>query len=138
MVIRAIDPSPLLTFTMTGAADRNSSGRNAWVTRTTPNTFVYRDNQGNIAGATVSGSKLQTSGNFQGTVSPQTTSFTAGAATDYPVDCTGGTVTVATTQIQYSQKVMLNFNGLSWPHVSVASLVPASPIPIPENLLPLT
>ena len=50
----------------------------------------------------------------------------------------GGTVTVATTQIQYSQKVMLNFNGLSWPHVSVASLVPASPIPIPENLLPLT
>jgi hypothetical protein len=50
----------------------------------------------------------------------------------------GGTVTVATTQIQYSQKVMLNFNGLSWPHVSVASLVPASPILIPDNLLPLT
>src|SRR5262249_24098564 len=50
----------------------------------------------------------------------------------------GGTVTVATTQIQYSQKVILNFNGLSWPHVSVASLVPAAPIPIPENLLPLT
>jgi hypothetical protein len=50
----------------------------------------------------------------------------------------GGTVTVATTQIQYSQKVILNFNGLGWPHVSVASLVPASPIPIPENLLPLT
>jgi hypothetical protein len=34
--------------------------------------------------------------------------------------------------------VLLNFNGLSWPHVSVASLVPADPIPIPENLLPLT
>lgn len=50
----------------------------------------------------------------------------------------GGTVAVATTQIQYSQKVMLNFNGLSWPHVSVASLVPADPIPIPANLLPLT
>jgi hypothetical protein len=50
----------------------------------------------------------------------------------------GGTVTVATTQIQYSQKVLLNFAGLSWPHVSVANLVPANPIPIPANLLPLT
>ena len=50
----------------------------------------------------------------------------------------GGTVKVATTQIQYSQKVLLDFNGLSWPHVSVASLVPAAPVPIPESLLPLT
>lgn len=50
----------------------------------------------------------------------------------------GGTVTVATVQIQYSQKVMLNFAGLTWPHVSVATLVPADPIPIPANLLPLT
>src|SRR5690606_13724182 len=32
------EPSPLLTFTTTGAAERCSSGRNAWVTRTTPNT----------------------------------------------------------------------------------------------------
>lgn len=50
----------------------------------------------------------------------------------------GGTVKVVTTQIQYTQKVMLNFFGLTWPHVSVATLVPASPIPIPGNLLPLT
>jgi hypothetical protein len=49
----------------------------------------------------------------------------------------GGIVTVATTQIQYSQKVILNFADLSWPHVSVASLVPADPVPIPANLLPL-
>ena len=42
----------------------------------------------------------------------------------------GGTVTVATTQIQYSQKVLLNFHGLSWPHASVANLVPADPIVI--------
>jgi hypothetical protein len=49
----------------------------------------------------------------------------------------GGIVKVPTTQIQYSQKVMLDFAGLSWPHVSVASLVPAAPVPIPENLLPL-
>jgi hypothetical protein len=26
-------------------------------------------------------------------------------------------------QLQYSQKVTLNFNGLSWPHVSVATLI---------------
>jgi hypothetical protein len=50
----------------------------------------------------------------------------------------GGVVKVATTQIQYSQKVVLDFNGLTWPHVSVASLVPSAPIPIPSNLLPLT
>ena len=51
----------------------------------------------------------------------------------------GGRVTVSsTTQIQYTQKVILNFNGLSWPHVSVATLVPADPMPIPANLLPLT
>ena len=50
----------------------------------------------------------------------------------------GGVVKIATTQIQYSQKVALDFNGLTWPHVSVASLVPSAPIPIPPNLLPLT
>ena len=35
------------------------------------------------------------------------------------------------TQIQYSQVVLLNFNGLSWPHVSVATLGPSSPITVP-------
>jgi hypothetical protein len=50
----------------------------------------------------------------------------------------GGRVTVLATQIQYTQKVLLNFNGLSWPHVSVASLVPADPIPIPADLLTLS
>jgi hypothetical protein len=40
-------------------------------------------------------------------------------------------ITVSTTQIQYSQMVLLNFNGLSWPHVSVATLVPSDPIPVP-------
>jgi hypothetical protein len=37
------------------------------------------------------------------------------------------------TQIQYSQTVMLNFNTLSWPHVSVATLVPADPILVPAS-----
>jgi hypothetical protein len=50
----------------------------------------------------------------------------------------GGTITVCTTQIQYSQKVLLHFNEINWPHVSVASLVPADPIPVPADLLPLT
>ena len=31
---------------------------------------------------------------------------------------------VTFTQIQYSQMVLLNFGGLSWPHISVATLVP--------------
>jgi hypothetical protein len=33
------------------------------------------------------------------------------------------------TQIQVSQKVILNFGPLSWPHVSVSTLVPKSPQP---------
>jgi hypothetical protein len=37
------------------------------------------------------------------------------------------------TQIQYSQTVMLNFNTLTWPHVSVATLVPAEPITVPAS-----
>lgn len=42
-------------------------------------------------------------------------------------------ITVTATQIQYSQQVVLNFAGLSWPHVSVATLVPADPIGIPAS-----
>ena len=34
------------------------------------------------------------------------------------------------TQIQYSQCVILEFGGLAYPHVSVATLVPADPIPV--------
>jgi hypothetical protein len=39
-------------------------------------------------------------------------------------------ITIRTKQIQYSQTVILNFNGLSWPHVSVATLIPASSVPV--------
>jgi hypothetical protein len=45
-------------------------------------------------------------------------------------------ITVNSTQIQYSQKVILNFNGILWPHVSVATLAPAFSIPIPPSLWP--
>ena len=37
---------------------------------------------------------------------------------------------VTYTQLQYTQTVFLNFNGLTWPHVSVATLVPNDPIPV--------
>ena len=53
---------------------------------------------------------------------------------DPPIQLTGPRIIkVTSTQIQYSQKVILNFNGLSWPHVSVATLVPATPLPIPDS-----
>jgi len=42
-------------------------------------------------------------------------------------------ITVQSTQIQYSQEVFLNFNGLTWPHVSVATLVPSEPLPVPPS-----
>jgi hypothetical protein len=53
----------------------------------------------------------------------------------YGQSCSAKTITMSATQIQYSQEVILNFAGLSWPHVSVATLVPAAPIPIPLNLV---
>ena len=44
-------------------------------------------------------------------------------------------ITVTFTQIQYSQVVMLKFNGLNWPHASVSTLVPKDPIPVPASAL---
>lgn len=43
------------------------------------------------------------------------------------------TIVVTSTQIQYSQTVMLNFNGLTWPHVSVATLVPRDDQHVPAS-----
>jgi len=42
-------------------------------------------------------------------------------------------ITVKSTQIQYSQVVFLNFNGLTWPHVSVATLVPSQAVAVPPS-----
>jgi hypothetical protein len=42
-------------------------------------------------------------------------------------------LTVSFTQIQYTQTVLLNFAGLSWPHVSVNTLVPADDIIVPAS-----
>ena len=43
------------------------------------------------------------------------------------------TIKATATQIQYAQKVFLNFNGLTWPHVSVATLVPATSVAVPAS-----
>jgi hypothetical protein len=42
-------------------------------------------------------------------------------------------ITTTFTQIQYSQTVFLNFNGLTWPHVSVATLIPHGAIEVPPS-----
>ena len=44
------------------------------------------------------------------------------------------TITVTYIQLQYSQTVFLNFAGLTWPHVSVATLIPSAPIPVPASV----
>jgi len=43
-------------------------------------------------------------------------------------------IKVRFTQIQYSQTVLLNFAGLTWPHVSVNTLVPADDIVVPPSV----
>jgi hypothetical protein len=43
-------------------------------------------------------------------------------------------ITVRFTQIQYTQTVLLNFAGLTWPHVSVNTLVPADPVEVPASV----
>ncbi len=46
------------------------------------------------------------------------------------------TITVTSTQIQYSQVVFLNFAGLTWPHVSVATLTPTREQTVPPSAWP--
>jgi len=43
-------------------------------------------------------------------------------------------ITFHFTQIQYTQTVFLNFNTLTWPHVSVNTLVPADDIVVPPSV----
>lgn len=43
-------------------------------------------------------------------------------------------IKIHVTQIQYSQTVFLNFAPLTWPHVSVATLVPSEPVPLPPSV----
>lgn len=51
-----------------------------------------------------------------------------------PFDLAGSReLKVTFTQIQYTQTVLLNFAGLTWPHVSVNTLVPADDIVVPAS-----
>jgi hypothetical protein len=50
-------------------------------------------------------------------------------SSDSPI-AAGTQIDVTYPQIQYTQTVLLNFNGLSWPHVSVATLVPNDPVTV--------
>lgn len=43
-------------------------------------------------------------------------------------------IAVEWTQLQYSQNVFLNFANLTWPHVSVATLVPAAELEVPDSV----
>lgn len=43
-------------------------------------------------------------------------------------------IIVTSTQIQYSQTVFLNFAGLTWPHVSCATLVPTKELTVPTSV----
>lgn len=45
------------------------------------------------------------------------------------------TIVVTSTQIQYSQIVCLDFKGLTWPHVSVATLTPTTEQTVPLSAL---
>lgn len=58
------------------------------------NTIGLRDGNGGYAANIITGTNLVTTGNVTGAVSTQTSSFTAGAATDYLCDCTSGAQTV--------------------------------------------
>jgi spore coat assembly protein SafA len=44
-------------------------------------------------------------------------------------------ITVTYPQIQYTQNVSLNFATLTWPHVSVATLVPSDPIAVETHVV---
>lgn len=44
------------------------------------------------------------------------------------------TIIVNSTQIQYSQTVNLNCATLTWPHVSVATLIPTHPVEVPPSV----
>ncbi|KAF5678557.1 hypothetical protein FDENT_8936 [Fusarium denticulatum] len=54
--------------------------------------------------------------------------------TDVEIPPSKKSATVAYDQIQYFQMVMLDFNGLKWPHVTVATLAPIVSLKKPRLL----
>ncbi|KAL5353172.1 hypothetical protein ACLOAV_001205 [Pseudogymnoascus australis] len=43
------------------------------------------------------------------------------------------TITATSTVLQYSQVVFMTFDGITWPHVSVSTLVPLEPVSVPDS-----
>lgn len=43
------------------------------------------------------------------------------------------TITAPAILIQYSQVVFMNFDGITWPHVSVSTLALSEPLPVPDS-----
>jgi hypothetical protein len=80
-----------VTVPILGSAQATTNGDN----NANPLTLVYRDSAGGIQGNVIIGTELETSGTFAGTVVTKTATFTAGAATDYLVDCTSAAATVS-------------------------------------------
>ena len=82
-------------------------------------------------------SSLATTSSYYSNSLNPTTALAAGSF-NVQVDASGAhagdndslPITVTSTQIQYSQTVMLSFNGLTWPHVSVATLRPSGATPV--------
>jgi hypothetical protein len=44
------------------------------------------------------------------------------------------TINVTSIQIQYSQVVLLIFDQLEWPHISVSTLIPSGPVTVPPSV----
>jgi hypothetical protein len=44
------------------------------------------------------------------------------------------TINVTSIQIQYSQVVLLVFDQLEWPHISVSTLIPSGPVTVPDSV----
>lgn len=43
-------------------------------------------------------------------------------------------ITVTSMQIQYSQIVLMIFDKLAWPHMSVSTLIPSDPVTVPDSV----
>jgi hypothetical protein len=44
------------------------------------------------------------------------------------------TITVPAILIQYSQNVFMSFDHITWPHISVSTLAPSEPLPVPDSV----
>lgn len=77
--------TPINKATVTINADTNANA----------GTLVQRDGSGGVLGNTITANtSLVTAGTFVGTVVTETSNFTAGAATHYLCDTSGGSITV--------------------------------------------